>query len=102
MKMDQKDFAVRYSGFTSLFLQKFAEKTGNGNMVFSPFSILSLLSILADATGGSTGREVQDLLQGEPDRRGVSERLKERRTVPLPCCMAVTAVLWRTGRPPAL
>ena len=44
--MDLREFADRYNELTGLFLRKFGAEIGEGNLVFSPFSILSLLSIL--------------------------------------------------------
>ena len=74
--MDLREFADRYNELTGLFLRKFGAETGEGNLVFSPFSILSLLSILADATGGTSRKEVADLLYGSLPRQGFPEQLK--------------------------
>lgn len=74
--MDLKKFVDRYNDLTSLFLQKFGEEAPDKNIVFSPFSIFSLLSILSDATNGATRREVQDLLYGNLPRQRFPEQLK--------------------------
>ena len=74
--MDLGKFVERYNDLTSLFLQKFDEEAQDKNIVFSPFSIFSLLSILSDATNGATRREVQDLLYGNLPRQGFPEQLK--------------------------
>ena len=77
--MDLKDFMGRYNDLTGLLLRKFGEEAQNQNLVFSPFSVLSLLSILADATGEAAGREVQDLLYGSLPHQGFPEQLKAAR-----------------------
>ena len=74
--MDLKQFVDRYNDLASLFLQKFGEEAQDKNIVFSPFSIISLLSILSDATDGATSREVQDLLYGNLPHQGFPEQLK--------------------------
>ena len=78
-EVDLKDFMGRYNDLTGLFLRKFGEEAQNRNIVFSPFSVLSLLSILADATGGAASREVQDLLYGSLPHQGFPEQLKAAR-----------------------
>lgn len=74
--MDLGKFVDRYNDLTSLFLQKFDEEAQDKNIVFSPFSIISLLSILSDATDGATSREVQNLLYGNLPYQGFPEQLK--------------------------
>lgn len=56
-----------YYNITKDLLHRFAD--GNGqNVVFSPFSVMILLGILADATGGETRDEVVKAIGcGEPD-----------------------------------
>ena len=74
--MDLGKFVDRYNDLASLFLQKFGEEAQDKNIVFSPFSIISLLSILSDATDGATSREVQNLLYGNLPHQGFPEQLK--------------------------
>ena len=74
--MNLREFVDQYNELTGLFLRKFGAEIEDGNLVFSPFSILSLLSVLADATGGSSRQEVVDLLYGSLPRQGFPEQLK--------------------------
>lgn len=77
--MDQLEFVKRYNDLACLFLSRIVEAEPEENIVFSPFSILSLLNILADATGGSTRKEVLELLYGGLPQRGFPEQLKNAR-----------------------
>lgn len=79
--MNQKEFIDRYNDLTGVFLRGFSERKQAENIAFSPFSILSLLSIFADATAGSTRQEVQDLLYGDVPQQGFPEQLKAVRDV---------------------
>lgn len=74
--MDLETFIDRYNDLTGLLLRKLGEEAKDKNIVFSPFSILSLLSILADATNGSTRQEIQDFLYGSLSHKGFPEQLK--------------------------
>ena len=76
ISVNPREFIDRYNALTSVFLQKFRDDNHNQNIVFSPFSILSLLSILADATGSSTQKEIHDMLYGNLRHQGFSEQLK--------------------------
>lgn len=55
-----------YSVITQKLLSQFADDTSN-NVVFSPFSVIILLAILADATGGETCEEIAKALGCEKD-----------------------------------
>lgn len=76
---NQMEFAKRYNDLTCLFLSRFMERTPEDNIVFSPFSILSLLAILEEATGGTTRQEASKLLYGELPQHGFPEWLKAAR-----------------------
>ena len=79
--MNRNEFIDRYNALTGVFLRGFTEGKQDENIVFSPFSILSLLSILADSTGGSTRQEVLDLLYGDVQQQDFPEQLKAAREV---------------------
>lgn len=53
-----------YNELTNQLLQKSEREHGGENVVFSPLSIITLLLMLAEATGGSTREEIMKCLQG--------------------------------------
>lgn len=79
--MNRKEFIDRYNDLTRVFLQGFAKGKKVENIAFSPFSILSMLSILADATAGSSRQEVLNLLYGDVKQQDFPEQLKTVREV---------------------
>ena len=79
--MNRKEFIDRYNDLTRFFLQGFAKGKKVENIAFSPFSILSMLSILADATAGSSRQEVLNLLYGDVKQQDFPEQLKTVREV---------------------
>ena len=74
--MNPREFTDRYNELTGVFLRKFGERMQDGNIVFSSLSILSMLSLLSDATAGTTRQEVLDLLYGGLPQQGFAEQLK--------------------------
>lgn len=74
--LNQREFVDRYNELTGLFMRKFRSETRDDNLVFSPFSIISLLSIMADATCGTTKQEVAKLLYGGLQQQEFPEQLK--------------------------
>ena len=52
------DYAEIYNRLTNEFFQEFLEKHEGENIVFSPFSILSLLALGANSTSGATRDEI--------------------------------------------
>ena len=77
--MNQKEFLDRYNDLTGIFLRKFRNDAGEGNLVYSPFSIISLLAILADATAGAIQQEVLNLMYGDLPHEGFPGQLKAAR-----------------------
>ena len=73
--MNPWEFTEAYNDLTRFFLHMFMEGRAGGNVVFSPFSVLSLFSLLADATGGKTREEILDALFWGPERVGLPEQL---------------------------
>ena len=68
---------VPYNEVTRVFLDAFLEKHHNENSVFSPLSIITLLSIVADATAGRANQEVLAFLTaGGPDVDETCEALR--------------------------
>ena len=61
------------------FLRTLLKKQNNGkeNTVFSPFSLLMLLAIAADATSGKTKEEIEKVLCGDMDYDEVKRRIAE-------------------------
>ena len=75
--MNKRDFINRYNELATLFLQSFNTEKHGENFVFSPFSILSILSVLADATGGLTRQEILDALYDQMQQGDIAEQLCE-------------------------
>ena len=70
-------FISRYNQLTGQFLRTFSSEKPGENIAFSPFSIISMLSILADATGGDTREEILNALYGWMKKReGLPEQLR--------------------------
>lgn len=74
--MNQREFIDRYNDLAGVFLRGFAKGKQTENIAFSPFSILSLLSILAEAAAGSSRQEILDLLCGDVKQQDYPEQLK--------------------------
>ena len=62
-------FIGRYNQLAGQFLRTFSSEKPGENIAFSPFSIISMLSILADATGGNTREEILNGLCGWMKKR---------------------------------
>lgn len=58
-------YTKKYNEFTQQLLQRFYEEKKGQNLVLSPFSILMLLAIAADATDGITREEILHVI--DPD-----------------------------------
>ena len=58
-----KDYAKTYNRFAGIVLKKCAYEK-NENIILSPFSVLMLLAIAADATCGKTREEIANVLSG--------------------------------------
>lgn len=59
---NNKTITERYNSTNRLLLQELVTKNPKGNLVFSPFSILMLLLIGSESTGGSTREEIAGFL----------------------------------------
>ncbi len=59
-------YSEKYNALAVKVMRYFSDDLA-GNMVFSPFSIIMLLSIVADAVSGETKREVMDILGSDLD-----------------------------------
>ena len=75
--MNPAEFAEMYNELTGVFLHEIIGEREDGNVVFSPFSVFSLLSLLLDATGGKTREEILYALYGEMERKEFSEQLRK-------------------------
>lgn len=60
-------YTGKYNQFTRQILQKFYVAKKDQNLVLSPFSILMLLAIAADATDGDTRTEILNVLSDDLD-----------------------------------
>ena len=60
--MNRQGFLDRYNQLAKQFLCSLTAETPGENIVFSPFSIISILSILADAARGKTREEILQAL----------------------------------------
>lgn len=56
--VDISAYTEKYNNFTRQLLRKFYEEKKDQNIVMSPFSVLMLLAIAADATAGDTRNEI--------------------------------------------
>ena len=68
-------FTETYNDITNQLLKRLAAD-GENNVVISPFSVLMLLGILADATGTETREEIAKILGCEKNLREILEWLK--------------------------
>ena len=60
--MSQNNFNKNYNRLTEQWIKEYAEEKAGENIVFSPFSLVTLLSIAADATAGKTKDEIEKYL----------------------------------------
>lgn len=65
--LEISNYAEKYNGFTRQLLQNFYKKNNCNNLLISPFSVLMLLAIAADATAGETRDEILSVLSDEPN-----------------------------------
>ena len=56
--MNRQEFQDRYSQLAGRILSTLAAGNPGENIVFSPFSVISQLSVLADAARGKTREEI--------------------------------------------
>ncbi|QTE68076.1 hypothetical protein JNO48_12920 [Clostridiales bacterium] len=75
--MNRQDFLNRYNHLAAQFLRSLTTQTPGENIVFSPFSIISILSILADAANGKTREEILQVLCGSMNPEGLPEQLQK-------------------------
>ena len=59
-----KSFNDYYNDVSSKFLEEYCDKNKDENIVFSPYSIISLLSMITESTAGDTKEEMMELLNG--------------------------------------
>ena len=71
--MKTTEYNGKYFGFLRTLLKRL--QNGKDNIVFSPFSLLTLLAIAADATDGKTREEITQVLCGDMDYVEVKETL---------------------------
>ena len=71
--MYQKEFSIWYREMTHQLLEIFTKEKEGENIVFSPFSILSMLSILADASAGKTREQILQALNGWMPLKGIPD-----------------------------
>lgn len=75
--MNKQEFINRYNQLAAKFLISFSTETAGENIAFSPFSILSMLSILADASAGKTRQEIKRAMYGDSVQEGLPEQLQK-------------------------
>ena len=75
--MFKNNFIRDYNRLTERWIKEYAEERKGENVVFSPFSLISLLSIAADATEGRTKEEIETYLCENMSFRGFREELKK-------------------------
>ena len=74
--MSQNNFNKNYNRLTEQWIKEFAEEKAGENIVFSPFSLVTLLSIAADATAGKTKDEIEKYLCKSINFKDFREALK--------------------------
>lgn len=77
--MYQKEFSIWYREMTHQLLEIFTKEKEGENIVFSPFSILSMLSVLADASAGKTREQILQAVNGWMPLKGIPEKLRNAR-----------------------
>ena len=75
--MFKNNFIRDYYRLTERWIKEYAEERKGKNVVFSPFSLISLLSIAADATEGRTREEIETYLCENISFREFREELKK-------------------------
>lgn len=63
--VDISTYKEKYNAFAQQMLRKFYEENKDQNIVMSPFSVLMLLAIAADATAGDTRNEILKALSDD-------------------------------------
>ena len=70
-------YSKEYNAFSRKLLEKFYASRKDQNLIFSPFSILMMLAIAADATAGNTRDEIAGVLSSEMNYEETLSVLKE-------------------------
>ena len=70
-------FLFRYNQLAGELLRSFSKEKPGKNIVFSPFSIISMLSVLADATGGHTREEILTAVCDWVKLEGLPEHIRK-------------------------
>ena len=70
-------YSKEYNAFSRKLLEKFYASRRDQNLIFSPFSILMMLAIAADATAGNTRDEIAGVLSSEMNYEETLSVLKE-------------------------
>ncbi len=72
-------YSEQYNALSRQLLEKLYADRKDENLVFSPFSVLTMLAIAADATAGNTRDEITRILSSELPYEDVLSALKEIR-----------------------
>lgn len=75
--MNRQEFQDRYSQLAGRILSTLAAGNPGENIVFSPFSVISQLSVLADTARGKTREDILRALCGDISPEGLPEHLKQ-------------------------
>ena len=70
-------FLFRYNQLAGELLRSFSKEKPGENIAFSPFSVISMLSVLADATGGHTREEILNAVFDWVKLEGLPEHLRK-------------------------
>ena len=79
-------YSQKYNAFSRQLLESFYASGKDQNVVFSPFSILMMLAIAADATAGNTRNQIAHVLSDNMGFDDVISTLKEIRMIKLFWC----------------
>lgn len=75
------DYSDKYNGLTSSILNYFVSRKHNENIVFSPLSIVTLLTIAAGAVQGKSRDEIVNVLRGDVSYDEVKGLFKEFQSI---------------------
>ena len=74
-----KTLQEQFSRLSGILLENLSAKDAESNIVFSPYSVFTLLALAADASVGRTREEITDVLVNGTDFDRVLETLTDIR-----------------------
>ncbi len=94
-------FIQNYNQLTGKMLTYFSGKSKHANIVFSPFSVITLMALAGDATAGETRREINRVLDKDLEMnelvdflKHMQDRFNEERQLISANCIFTKPELW--------